>query len=468
MSISRILTLLISVLLSSVSAKIDSIVVLPHGEYLYSPGSATGAAALKRGAETLVSNLKSSHGVAVGSGTKWDFDLIFISTPHGTSLDDKYLLYLGSELSGSTTLGTGANAVTASLTAAGVSGDPLGSAAAQIEAAVNAAVAEATNTKSVDAIEGSGQTGATTTSTPELKWGEVIPLSFFSNVTSAHSYRLEVPTIVFSFAAQSALDSESKLKAIGKKLYGLFQGGTGGSGTFPFASKKILWIVSADLAHTHQKYGPYGFSESSAPFETAAKEWVASTGSTAAERYGEMKREEENGAGSCGLSGFMMVEGAREKWEADGERWTGTVHSHAAPTYYGMMTATWIKSSSGTSSSSSSLMQGWRSRIADTVATSDSVSAAHRYEYHWDLNAGPREVVTLKSESQIRKSKNLRAGGPKKALRTGRNSKNLHTLANSAPGAVPLVVDIPEPRFPGTPPTRRTDARHFFGNIGQN
>lgn len=38
-------------------------------------------------------------------------------------------------------------------------------------------------------------------------------------------------------------------------------------------SEKVVVVVSADLAHTHLKTGPYGYSNASEPFDLVC-EWV--------------------------------------------------------------------------------------------------------------------------------------------------------------------------------------------------
>jgi aromatic ring-opening dioxygenase LigB subunit len=117
------------------------------------------------------------------------------------------------------------------------------------------------------------------------------------------------------------------LLQLGTKLFKFFHSRT----------ERTAVILSSDLAHTHSKTGPYGFTNAAAPFDTAIRRWAVDP---IRNSHSLLKRARSLVARalSCGYPSLviwhaMMTQLPRSHWEC------GTV-AYAAPTYYGMLVAT--------------------------------------------------------------------------------------------------------------------------------
>ena len=89
----------------------------------------------------------------------------------------------------------------------------------------------------------------------------------------------------------------------------------------------VLWLVSADLAHTHLKSGPYGYCPCAEPFDAACGRWAQGAGLEALQ---EARRHQGAGAMSCGFTGLVALQGGLPS------SYKGEVYARAHPTYYGM------------------------------------------------------------------------------------------------------------------------------------
>ena len=98
--------------------------------------------------------------------------------------------------------------------------------------------------------------------------------------------------------------------------------------------QRVAVIISADLAHTHQKDGPYGYSTSAQPFDDAVGVWLKTLDPTA---LLETAAGYVNEALSCGYTGLVMLHGMLS--EGGLKRWTPKLLINAHPTYYGMALA---------------------------------------------------------------------------------------------------------------------------------
>ncbi|KAK7116391.1 hypothetical protein V1264_002079 [Littorina saxatilis] len=106
------------------------------------------------------------------------------------------------------------------------------------------------------------------------------------------------------------------------------------------ASQRIVVIISADLAHTHQASGPYGYSNASEPFDLACGHWATtldkSTLTVTAAGYADR-------ALSCGFTGFVMLHGMLERAAQGTAEWLSTLLANYHPSYYGMMVASFVR-----------------------------------------------------------------------------------------------------------------------------
>ena len=153
-----------------------------------------------------------------------------------------------------------------------------------------------------------GSTAAGSSTMP-LDWGALIPLSF-----------MRAPAVVVSPCR--ALSNEQHVRA-GRSL----ADATGG--------RRIALIASADHGHGHSPDGPYGFAAESATYDREIQALV---------------RENRLGALQEWEPGFAVAAKADSFWQllmlhgAIGKTFDAELLSYEAPTYYGMLTASFTPS----------------------------------------------------------------------------------------------------------------------------
>lgn len=154
-----------------------------------------------------------------------------------------------------------------------------------------------------------------------LRWGDAVPLWFLRKISSKPKY------VLLSQPLRRHDQTEELIPetlCLGNDLR-LF---------FEKLEKNVVIIISADMGHTHDKDGPYGFSEDAAPFDALMEEWAGSLDSKLLVKKAVPKL---NKALCCGYIGFVMLQGMLEKKKLKPE-----VTSRSAPTYYGMMVAKYL------------------------------------------------------------------------------------------------------------------------------
>ena len=156
-----------------------------------------------------------------------------------------------------------------------------------------------------------------------LRWGEIVPLYFTKNILSRSK------VIVLSQPSRRYTDSVEmipELRHLGKNLFRILHS----------QSKRIVVIISADLAHTHLKSGPYGFSTAAEPFDKACGAWAASqdSGKLIVEAASYVDK-----ALSCGFTGLVMLDGMLK---ASSVGWESRLLVNFHPSYYGMMLACFV------------------------------------------------------------------------------------------------------------------------------
>ena len=108
---------------------------------------------------------------------------------------------------------------------------------------------------------------------------------------------------------------------------------------------RIGVLISGDMSHTHQASGPYGYSNTSAPFDAAVGHWAANPCHHAASLLQEATSLQDH-AMSCGFTGMVLLHGMLCGDSSDDHppTWDPLVHDHVVvnrnATYYGMMAAT--------------------------------------------------------------------------------------------------------------------------------
>jgi aromatic ring-opening dioxygenase LigB subunit len=149
-----------------------------------------------------------------------------------------------------------------------------------------------------------------------LRWGEAVPLWFLKDIPASFVI-MSQPTKRYDMVKE--LIPETLTLGNDLRLF------------FEDIEKRIVIIISADLAHTHQKKGPYGFDESAAIFDNLIGEWANTLNDKILLKQVISKLER---AKVCGYIGFILLQGMLGKLE-----FTPKLVVNKAPTYYGMMVA---------------------------------------------------------------------------------------------------------------------------------
>ena len=103
------------------------------------------------------------------------------------------------------------------------------------------------------------------------------------------------------------------------------------------SDRRVLVVMSGDLAHTHSAEGPYGYSAAAEPFDLAVGEWGRSLD------VRHLRRDAAalvTDAKVCGWGGLLTMHGLLER---DLAAWKSQVHALAHPTFYGMMVMTALR-----------------------------------------------------------------------------------------------------------------------------
>ncbi|MHA1211392.1 MAG: hypothetical protein ACTSSH_02925 [Candidatus Heimdallarchaeota archaeon] len=153
-----------------------------------------------------------------------------------------------------------------------------------------------------------------------FRWGEVVPLWFLRKITNVKYLYMTQPL--------KRLDNPKDLipetVTLGNDLRIFFEG----------LKKRIVILISADMAHTHIESGPYGFSEEAELFDIMMEEWAAGLDETILLKKAPKKLDK---ALCCGFIGFVMLQGMLNKLT-----FNPNVILRATPTYYGMMIAEFL------------------------------------------------------------------------------------------------------------------------------
>jgi aromatic ring-opening dioxygenase LigB subunit len=300
--------------------------ILPHGDFAYDPSlvNFTGNSVEIRAATVFVGEslqaLECAH--------------VTMSSPHGQALDVPFAVYGNSAAAGFAPVGSDLN-------------DPLHENYNVYSGEVPGDVLTAVAIAEGIGAENPNVTLLTSWSDSEpspLRWGEVIPLSYLGyhasssatsqpNATSrppANVTFISVPTRRYDDGVSQQMIPE--LLRLGSSLYKTLNG-------LPFDS---LFVVSSDLAHTHRADGPYGYSPDAAVFDDAIMKW-ADTGD--ADYLLQTAAAVVDTSKSCGYTGLVIAEGilrAARADEKDVKKLRDDLPVYSAPTYYGMMTASWL------------------------------------------------------------------------------------------------------------------------------
>ncbi|XP_071095147.1 uncharacterized protein [Haliotis cracherodii] len=237
-------------------------------------------------------------------------DLIFLSTPHGISDLRNFGFYLNPEAEG------GADTDNCQC--------PPCCYKVSVGMDVNVSQQLAANfgyDRNVSGISGYGPPGQSSEPFP-LRWGEVIPLHFVGGPALSRSRVVILSQPSRRYTEQVTMIPE--LLKLGSDLYTYLEG----------LPERVVMIISADLAHTHLPDGPYGYSNTSEPFDMAVGEWAGSLDEKALLVTASHLVDR---ALSCGYTGLVMMHGV---FSASGLlSWQPDLLVNHHPSYYGMMVA---------------------------------------------------------------------------------------------------------------------------------
>ncbi|MBN1329402.1 MAG: hypothetical protein JXA54_08005 [Candidatus Heimdallarchaeota archaeon] len=269
--------------------------ILPHGAMILDPKAKDVP---KEAIELHKAMLEAANHIA-----KLKPDIIFMTSPHGIALSEEYGIYVNKS-------GEGSAEWNGSYQDYKINIDFNQELAIElyeylIEKETNVSKI-ATFTPSVDA---------------PLRWGEAVPLWFIRDLKN----------VQFIYMSQPLKRLENPEELIPETI-------TLGNDLrifFEQLNKRVIILISADLAHTHLKVGPYGFNELAEPFDALMEEWARKLNRNILLKKAVPLLEE---VFCCGFIGFVILQGILEKLNFKSQ-----IIQRSTPTYYGMMVTSYLK-----------------------------------------------------------------------------------------------------------------------------
>ena len=231
-------------------------------------------------------------------------DIVFLTTPHSVALSRDYGIYLNKGASGT----------------AEWNGE-------YREFSVNIRLTPDLSTKLLNFLQEKksavqGISAYASSVNFPLQWGEVVPLWFIKDLPLNLEYIiLTQPLRRFEYTKEMISESIS----LGNNIKKFFES----------IDKRVALIISADLSHTHEKEGPYGFSEEAEIFDKMIQDWAGSLNSKILTEQTIPILEK---AMCCGLIGFAILQGM-----IGNDNFKPNVLIRETPSYYGMMVASYLK-----------------------------------------------------------------------------------------------------------------------------
>lgn len=217
-------------------------------------------------------------------------EAVIVLTPHGTHVDGNFVVVRSAMLEGDASQWTDADSNYSG------PGDP-----ELADACIRALQEE--GLPAVGITFGSTAAGA---STMPLDWGAAIPLWF-----------MRAPAVVVS--PNRSLTNEQHVRA-------------GAALARATGERRVAFIASADHGHGHSEDGPYGFAKESAPYDEKIQELVRGN------QLGELVEIDSKWAVTALADSFWQL---LMLYGAIGDVWEPELLSYEAPTYFGMLTASY-------------------------------------------------------------------------------------------------------------------------------
>lgn len=327
-----------------------SSVVLPHGAMVFDGGEGCTAAAAER-LRNLPESLRddchtlfktSCEAAEMVKATKPD--VIFLNTPHGLCLSNAHCVYLNSKAKGSAEWNNQWMEYNVSV---------------DLDSQLAQAFVEHLQKEGVP-VEGMNAFGACEV---PLRWGEVIPLWFFRDLTACG-----VKVVIFS----NPLKRKQPLM-----LCDVAEIGSSVGKFFNSLEQRVLYVVSGDLAHSHETSCTLPLyladprwnmpkSKTALPFDLCIEHWIRCTSYSLTKETGPVKTKEKHfvtwdsascknaeqwlsramdlkqTALSCGIYGFGILHGVLMAEVKGKTNFDAHLLCRLAPTYYGMAVAAFI------------------------------------------------------------------------------------------------------------------------------
>ncbi|MCY3410990.1 MAG: hypothetical protein INQ03_05060 [Candidatus Heimdallarchaeota archaeon] len=148
----------------------------------------------------------------------------------------------------------------------------------------------------------------------QLAWGESVPLYYHE----AKIVILSIPRRRFD--ALQVMKQE--LMDLGGQLFSILS----------TQEKRYALMISADLSHTHDERGPYGYHVNSKHFDTQVIEWMREPSISHLEELLQLNST----ALACGMAGLCILQGV-----FDTQSYSLDMQYYDVPTYFGMCLAKW-------------------------------------------------------------------------------------------------------------------------------
>jgi aromatic ring-opening dioxygenase LigB subunit len=153
----------------------------------------------------------------------------------------------------------------------------------------------------------------------QMDWGTLIPLWFLVGGRKNNAQQIVKPLIVIVTPSREIPLRQNV--AFGREIANLASK----------SDRRIVFVASADQAHTHSRNGPYGFHTAAARFDTLAVEAVKSGNISRLLKVSQYVIED---AKPDSIWQFAMLSGIMSK-----EKMTPQFLSYDVPTYFGMICA---------------------------------------------------------------------------------------------------------------------------------
>lgn len=304
---------LVASAVASISAEIIAAAAVPHGDFALDPSLIGGV-----NGSTLIHNASIALGRQL---SQLKPDLIFITTPHGVALTNDFAVYQSSNGSGFALIG----------------GDLHNASYPGYEVPMQFPLAPDLAGDLVDQLRlaGSNVTGILPWADSEafpIRWGEVVPLwflqSYLNDTQNAQVLIWSQPLRRYNHSVAMI----PELLTVGAALYSYLQA----------LPHRVVVIASTDLAHTHlNPVQPYPPCTCAGPFDAACGEWAATLNGTKL-TVGAAALAQD--AMSCGYTGLVMLHGMLAQAPMNGDApFKPELLAIAAPTYYGMMVASFTR-----------------------------------------------------------------------------------------------------------------------------